>query len=49
VIAVLEARQIPIPKAVRERIERSSDAAELDRWVRRAAVIHEAGQLFEKS
>jgi len=49
VIAVLEARQIRIPKAVRERIERSSDAAELERWVRRAAVIQKAGELFEGS
>jgi Uma2 family endonuclease len=47
VIAVLEARQIRITKAARERIERSSDPAELDRWVRRAAVIHKLGELFE--
>jgi len=49
VIAVLEARQIRITKAARERIERSSDPAELDRWVRRAAVIHKVGELFEAS
>jgi hypothetical protein len=32
---------------VRERILGSTDLAELDRWVRRAAVISEASQLFE--
>jgi hypothetical protein len=47
VIAVLEARQIRVTKAARERIERSSDPIELDRWVRRAAVIHKIGELFE--
>jgi Uma2 family endonuclease len=48
VIAVLEARQIPINEAIRERIEKSSDPAELDRWVRRAAVIPSIGELFEE-
>jgi hypothetical protein len=48
VIAVLDARGIRIPKAVRERIEQSTDAAQLHRWVRRAAVVQKAGEMFEE-
>jgi hypothetical protein len=39
VLAVLEARGIHVTKTARERIERCQDVAQLDRWVRRAAVI----------
>jgi Uma2 family endonuclease len=48
VIEVLEARGIRITKAVRERIEQSTDAAQLQRWVRRAAVVQKAGEMFEE-
>jgi Uma2 family endonuclease len=47
VIAVLEARKIRITKAARERIVRCGDAALLDRWVRRAAVVSTVGEIFE--
>lgn len=47
VLAVLEAREIPIPKAIRKRIEQCGDVDELDRLVRRAAVIGKAAELFE--
>lgn len=47
VIAVLEAREIPIPKAIKKRIEQCVDLAELDRLVRRAAVVGKASDLFE--
>lgn len=48
VIAVLEARQIRLTKAARERIVRCSDMTQLDRWVRRAAVVQKVGELFEE-
>ncbi len=47
VLAVLEARGLEIPADVRERVLASTDLAELDRWIRRAAVVSEARQLFE--
>ena len=48
VIAVLEARGIRMTKAARERIAQCSDAAQLDRWVRRAAVVQKAAALFDE-
>jgi hypothetical protein len=47
VIAFLEARGLEVPADVRERVLASTDLAELDRWIRRAAVVSEARQLFE--
>jgi hypothetical protein len=47
VLAVLDARGIRITKAVRERVERRANAADLERWVRRAAVVAKASELFE--
>jgi hypothetical protein len=47
ILAVLEARGIRVTKAARDRIVRCTDAAELDRWVRRAAVVQKAAELFE--
>jgi predicted transposase YdaD len=44
--AVLEARGLRIGKAARERIAACSDAAQLDRWIRRAATIQKASELF---
>jgi Uma2 family endonuclease len=47
VFVMLKARGIRIPKAARERIEGCADLAQLDRWVRRAAVVQKAAQLFD--
>lgn len=47
VLTVLEARGIRIAKTARERVERCADLAQLDRWVRRAAVVEKAAELFE--
>jgi Uma2 family endonuclease len=47
VIAVLEARGIRVTKAARARIAKCSDAKKLERWVRRAAVVQKASELFE--
>ena len=47
VIAVLEARGIRITKAARERIAQCADAAQLDRWVRRAAVVNKLAEMFD--
>jgi hypothetical protein len=46
VIAVLEARGLEVPDDVRERVLGSAELAELDRWIRRAAVVSAAGELF---
>ncbi|WP_437689035.1 VOC family protein [Sorangium sp. So ce176] len=47
VLTVLEARGLAIPPEVRERVLASSDMAELDRWLRRAAVIAEVSALLD--
>jgi Uma2 family endonuclease len=47
VLAVLDARGLRLGKAARERVERSADIAELDRWLRRAAVVDKAGNIFD--
>ena len=46
VLAVLEARSLGIPDEVRERVLASTDLGELDRWLRRAAVVSDARDLF---
>ncbi|WP_233561862.1 hypothetical protein [Sorangium cellulosum] len=46
-LKVLEARGLAIPPEVRERVLASTDMAELDRWLRRAAVVTEASALLE--
>ncbi|WP_437736415.1 hypothetical protein [Sorangium sp. So ce1335] len=46
VLAVLEARGLEVPAEVRERVLASTDLAELDRWVRRAAVVGDARELL---
>ncbi|AGP33932.1 hypothetical protein SCE1572_05155 [Sorangium cellulosum So0157-2] len=46
VLAVLETRGLEIPAEVRERVLASTDLAELDRWIRRAAVVGEARELL---
>ena len=47
VFAVLQARKIRISKAARERIQHCSDIAVLDRWIRRAATVEKAAELFD--
>jgi hypothetical protein len=46
VLAVLEARGLEVPSEVRERVLASTDPAELDRWIRRAAVVSDARELL---
>ncbi|HSN99401.1 MAG TPA: hypothetical protein VLS89_13990 [Candidatus Nanopelagicales bacterium] len=46
VLIVLEARGLEVPPDVRERVLGSTDLAELERWLRRAAVVGEARELF---
>ncbi|AUX27447.1 hypothetical protein SOCEGT47_080370 [Sorangium cellulosum] len=46
VLAFLEARGLEVPAEVRERVLASTDVAELDRWIRRAAVVHHATELL---
>ncbi|HSO00233.1 MAG TPA: hypothetical protein VLS89_18200 [Candidatus Nanopelagicales bacterium] len=47
VISVLQARGLEVPAEVRERVLASTDLAELDGWICRAAVVSETSQLFE--
>ncbi|WP_438022630.1 hypothetical protein [Sorangium sp. So ce233] len=46
VLVVLEARGLEIPAEVRERVLANADLAELDRWLRRAAVVSDARELL---
>jgi len=46
VLAVLDARGLRITKAARERVRACADAGVLERWVRRAAVVERAADLF---
>ena len=45
---LLVARGFRITKAARERIARCTDAKQLDRWVRRAAVVRKVGEMFDE-
>lgn len=47
VLAVLEARRLEVPAKVRERVLASTDIGELDRWIRRAAVVRDARELLD--
>ncbi|MGK4002070.1 hypothetical protein WMF31_05565 [Sorangium sp. So ce1036] len=46
VLAFLEARGLEVPAEVRERVLASTDLAELDRWIRRAASVGDARELL---
>ncbi|WP_437810087.1 hypothetical protein [Sorangium sp. So ce1078] len=46
VLAILEARRLDVPAEVRERVLASTDLAELDRWIRQAAVVSDARELL---
>jgi hypothetical protein len=46
VLAFLEARGLEVPVEVRERVLASTDLDELDRWIRRAAIISDARELL---
>lgn len=45
-ISVLEARGLEVPADVRDRVLGTTDLAKLDLWIRRAAVVSEARELF---
>jgi hypothetical protein len=47
VLLVLDARGIPVPEDLRERITGCSDIGQLERWVQRAAVVDSAEQLLD--
>ncbi|WP_437966990.1 hypothetical protein WMF04_46810 [Sorangium sp. So ce260] len=49
VLSVIEARGLEVPTEVRERVLASTDLAELDRWIRRAAVVSDARELLGTS
>ena len=49
VLTVLETRGLEVPTGVRERVLAATDLAELDRWIRRAVVVADAGELFTPS
>ncbi|WP_433463448.1 hypothetical protein [Spirillospora sp. CA-128828] len=46
-LLVLDARGISVPNDVRERVISCTDTDQLDRWVRRAAVVHSAEELLD--
>jgi hypothetical protein len=46
VLAFLDARGLEVPAEVREHVLASTDIDELDRWIRRAAVISDARELL---
>jgi hypothetical protein len=48
VVAVLQARGISITESLRQRILDCKDLAVLDRWLMRAAVANEAGEVFDE-
>jgi hypothetical protein len=48
VVAVLQARGISITEPLRQRILDCNDVAVLDRWLMRAAVANEAGEVFDE-
>jgi hypothetical protein len=49
VLEVLEARGVAIPDDVRERIVHSTDLAALRHWLRRAAVVSSAREIFDET
>jgi Uma2 family endonuclease len=49
VLMVLDARGLPIPEEVRERVLSSRDLAEIERWLRRAAIVSSTAELLDKS
>ncbi|WP_437278167.1 hypothetical protein WME90_44255 [Sorangium sp. So ce375] len=46
VLTFLEARGLEVPVEVRERVLASTDLDELDRWIRRSAVVSDARKLL---
>jgi Uma2 family endonuclease len=49
VLSVLEARGLPIPDEVRERVVACGDPGELEGWLRRAVLVGSAREIFDKS
>lgn len=48
VLDVLQAREIEVPESVRQRVLSSTDAGEIDRWLRRAVVVSTAAEIFDE-
>ena len=48
VLDVLDARSISVSDEVRQRVQSSTDLDQLREWIRRAAVITTADELFDK-
>jgi hypothetical protein len=48
VLTVLDARGLAVPDKVRQRVEASEDLFKLDDWLRRAAVVSSAQEIFGK-
>ena len=46
-LLVLDARGIDVPNDTRERIMRCTDLAQLETWVRRAAMVSTVDELFD--
>lgn len=46
ILDVLDARELPVSKQARERVEACTDASQLRHWLRRAAVVRTADELF---
>ena len=47
VLAVLDARGLPVPDGVRSRIATCTDLGQLDAWIRRAVTITDVEELFD--
>lgn len=46
ILFVLRSRGIPVPQAVRDRVNACTDLGQLDTWGRRAVHATDAGELF---
>jgi flagellar biosynthesis/type III secretory pathway protein FliH len=49
VLLVLETRKVELSDAARARISDCTDLDQLERWLRRAAVVDSAAELFDES
>jgi hypothetical protein len=49
VLEVFDARGLPVPEEVRQRVLATTDLPTLDHWLRRAVLVASASELFEKA
>jgi hypothetical protein len=49
VLEVFDARGLPIPDEVRQRVLATTDLPTLDHWLRRAVLVASAAEIFDKS